>query len=708
MRVFWGLVGLALCSFSPVHAKDVVIKKGNWTVTFVENAKQFNVGYRLGKAGMRTVLEGMVPEVTYETGAGKACTVTSVSFPDVAYAKKNVNDVFGSGVCHSFVFSGRADGVALEQNFYIYKGKDYILTDVRIKGDASLRSNYIAPVKVEGGSELFPASEANRMLCVPFDNDCFCRYRLEPLSGNEKVSFEVAALFAGESREGLVLGSVEHNRWKSAVKVKASENGVINALRLYSGASEKEKDGNPGTRDVLPHGKVKGPVVSSARMFIGYFADWRDGMDDFGRANALVQPGRDTWTKGTPFGWQSWGVMADKNSFGVDCAVADYFHETLNPGGFCNDKGINVISIDAWDNMSGEQRAELCRHCEANGQIPGTYLTPFCLWWNEDMLKTHKLEGQDVYTGWDCVIKVNGEPFKLDGAYCLDPTHPGTKARIEYDVRRIRKEGFRYVKVDFTTNGIVQADSYYNKDVTTAVEAYNEGFSHFVKEANDGEPLFIALSIAPIFPYQYGNSRRIACDTWGKIGHSEYSMNAVGGGFWTKQFYQYNDPDHIVLVGNDAEKETEGENRARITNAASSGMLLVSDNYDLNDQSGRGNAVLSRERAQKVLMNKDVNEMGNLGLSFRPVYGYKPYKGNAWDAENCFMLHTSDYLYVSVINYADDELKGTLPFADLGIKAKDFDEVKELWSGQGITTGNDALDYAVPAKDARIYRFHKK
>ena len=58
--------------------------------------------------------------------------------------------------------------------------------------------------------------------------------------------------------------------------------------------------------------------------------------------------------------------------------------------------------------------------------------------------------------------------------------------------------------MDFTSNGMVQADSYYNKDVTTAVEAYNEGFSHFISEVDKGEPMFIALSIAPIFPYQYG------------------------------------------------------------------------------------------------------------------------------------------------------------------------------------------------------------
>ena len=367
--------------------------------------------------------------------------------------------------------------------------------------------------------------------------------------------------------------------------------------------------------------------------------------------------------------------MSDKNSYDVDVAVSRYFKETLNPAGFRNSQGLNVMSIDAWDGMSSEQRTAFCKVVKENGQIPGSYVTPFCLWWNEDMLYRKIFEGSQ-YTGYECVLKVNGKPAKLDGAYCLDPTHPGTKEFISREVRNKKKEGFEYLKVDFTSNGMVQADSYYNKDVTTAVEAYNEGFSHFIAEVDKGEPMFIALSIAPIFPYQYGNSRRIACDTWGKIGQSEYSMNAVAGGWWTKEFYQYNDPDHLVLVGNDQEKETEGENRARFTNGAVSGMVLVSDNYSLEDRSGRGDAKLSRERAGKILTNADVNEMADLGRSGRPVYGYREYNGKADGAESCFVLESERYLYLAVINYKDTPISGTVTLERLGLAASGFDAVR--------------------------------
>ena len=40
-------------------------------------------------------------------------------------------------------------------------------------------------------------------------------------------------------------------------------------------------------------------------------------------------------------------------------------------------------------------------------------------------------------------------------------------------------EGQFLGKLDFVTNGIMEADRYYNPEVHTGVEAYNEGFAYF-------------------------------------------------------------------------------------------------------------------------------------------------------------------------------------------------------------------------------------
>ena len=99
-------------------------------------------------------------------------------------------------------------------------------------------------------------------------------------------------------------------------------------------------------------------------------------------------------------------------------------------------------------------------------------------------------------------MRANGKPIVYDGAYCLDPTHPAVKAQSASWIRSQINKGYRYFKLDFVTNGIMEADRYYNPEVHTGVEAYNEGFAYFVKQVDKFEvPVFIDLSIAPLFPY---------------------------------------------------------------------------------------------------------------------------------------------------------------------------------------------------------------
>ena len=55
------------------------------------------------------------------------------------------------------------------------------------------------------------------VLFVPFDNDCWVKYDVRPLAG-EQLSYEVSALFQPRSRRGLIVGSVEHDAWKTGVR----------------------------------------------------------------------------------------------------------------------------------------------------------------------------------------------------------------------------------------------------------------------------------------------------------------------------------------------------------------------------------------------------------------------------------------------------------------------------------------------------------
>ena len=578
------------------QADDIVVADGMWKITYMESEKAFRINVlNEGGAARKCVVNHSVSVARYDNAEGVAREVTTTSFADVARAEEAVDNEFGAGKCYTFTFSrpDNGDEVTMKQRFYIYPGLDYMLTDLSVEGDAAIRSNYLAPVSVDANYTLYMSDDGNRMLKVPFDNDGFGRYGKYKMSG-EVISYEVSALYEGKSREGLVLGSVDHNLWKSAVSANLSNNGSVNELRVYSGVSTSE------TRDAIPHGKVKGPVVTSARMFVGYFDDWRVGMETFADANNLVAPRTETWTYGTPFGWQSWGVLESKNSYATDVEISDYYHDVLTPAGFCNSQGNIIFSLDAGDGMSNVEHLNFINQCKKKNQMVGCYSTPFSMWSGEnpnwdDVLGT--ASDGTKWTRWDVVLKANGKPIWYDGAYCMDPTHPYTKSAMANFIRTQYSYGFKYIKMDFVNCGIIQADSYYNPGVTTAVAAYSEGMD-YIRRQMDKYGMFAAFSIAPLFPYQYANSRRIACDTWGSIEQTEFSMNAISGGWWTDRLFQYNDPDHLVLVGNkDQLNNTIGENRARYTNGAVTGMMLVADNFSLNDRSGQGWAERSREVA---------------------------------------------------------------------------------------------------------------
>ncbi|WP_370758063.1 hypothetical protein [Coprobacter secundus] len=676
---------LILSAFS-LRAGAVTIKNRGWRITYDEQAKSFDYDYK----GLR-IFANARPEATCDIPGIGTKTLTPASFATMQYTRNKVDDNFGKGTCHTFRFSGTSASVALVQKIYTYDKRPYILTEVELTGDAGISSNYLAPVVTETPVAWFPRSEQNRMLFVPWDNDGFIRYECHKLTG-ELTSYEVTSLYHGDSRKGVVLGSVEHDTWKSAVRVKSADNGTVEQLCCYSGASSDI------TRDKLPHGKVKGNSVKSAKMMLGVFDDWREGMNAYGEANTCVLPIRSTWTQGAPVGWNSWAVLANHLNYKAAADASDFFRNTLYPKGFHNRQGKVVLDLDSfWDNMSEDQLRQYVRKCEENGQIPGIYWCPFSYWGDNG---DSYVEGtQNKYKYKDCFLYVNGKPHK-QGGYCVDPTHPAIKERMAYQFKKFKEWGFKYVKLDFVTNGAVQGDSYYDKNVTTGTQAYNQGFSYLLGLA--GDDMFLSLSIAPLFPYQYGNSRRISCDAWGTIGHSEYVMNALSYGWWTDKLFQYNDPDHIVLQ---KDGETEGENRARITTGVVTGMILLGDNFSTDEPSKTGNPKLSIERAVQLLDNKDILALASLERSFMPVYGYKSFRGTHYGAESVFMLRDGHHLYVACFNYgAEGDLSGSVSMEALDIDPRKVVSVKELWTGRSVAVENGELHYDIPGKDARIYR----
>lgn len=122
-----------------------------------------------------------------------------------------------------------------------------------------------------------------RSLIVPFDNDAWVRYNSQ-IQNSQVTSSEVGAIFDNDSRKGLIIGSVEHGIWKTGVKSSGS-GGVINEIIVWGGFSDSSI-----TRDQIPHGTVTGNSIKSPKVFVGYYNDWRKGLEDYGRANSYANP----------------------------------------------------------------------------------------------------------------------------------------------------------------------------------------------------------------------------------------------------------------------------------------------------------------------------------------------------------------------------------------------------------------------------------
>ena len=701
-----------------LSADDITVQSGNLTVVWSEANRAFSVRGTLPDGSSKSIVTRSKPKATYVNASGTdRGYFTTDRYATVRYAAEPVSDEFGDGTAHRFTFadptSAAEDDVVVQETFYTYDNQPFVLVQLALisTSGSPLRSNHLEPICCESATWRFLSTTAadNRMLKVPFDNDGFGRYHTYRLS-RSMTSYEVSCLFDGTARYGAVYGSVDHDHWKSGICVDASNGTSVSRLQLISGMADGETRDHLSGYDRQSHGSLIGDTIKSARFLIGLYADWRDGMESFADACATVRPARSDWQHGTPFGWQSWGVLAEKNSYKADLEISDYYAQVLQPAGFCSSDGSIVFSLDASDNVSTTQRKQLVENGKTTNQLIGSYSTPFALWWDEASINnisaTWMVDGQQVTRPYaETLIKINGKPVKYDGAYCRDPSHPVTKQDIVNYVRSRANEGVKWIKADFLNCGIIQSDSYYKQGITTAVEAYNDGM-RYLQQQCERYGIFLDLSIAPLFPHGHANGRRIACDTWGRIDQTEYAMNAISGGWWTDRLYQFNDPDHLVLIGRgDQLGASLGENRARVTSGAVTGMMLVADNFSPSDQSGRGNNALSRQRAQAVLTNADVNAVARLGRSFRPLYGHKEYDLNDSHAQSLFVHEADSFVYLAAFNYTGSATSYTVPLADLGLsEGEEIAESKELWTGEVAAISSSTLTIAVPAKDVRLIR----
>ncbi|MDN3598050.1 alpha-amylase family protein [Mucilaginibacter myungsuensis] len=570
-----------------------------------------------------------------------------------------VTDKLGKGK-HYTLISEAADKPTMLQHFYCYPNRDFVVTALEIQGE-SLSSNYMAPVMV-GEADLRAGTKLSTLF-VPYDNDTFIRYSSIKLSDKDNTSAEVGVVYDSVSRKGLIIGSLEHDVWKSGVTT-AGTTGKITKLQAWAGYSDVKV-----TRDSMSHGYLSGNSIVSPKMFIGYFNDWRDGLEAYGKAGSLVE-GRyiKPWTKATPVGWNSWGVIAEHLTYDKAAGVVDFFDKQLPK--FRNEDGKAYIDLDSyWDNMTRgglngdvSELKDFVAYCHSKNLEPGVYWAPFTDWGYKSTDKNRKAEGGD-YKFADMWTKTAKGYHNLDGARALDPTHPGTKQRIAFVIGKLKECGFKMIKIDFLGHGAAESTKFYDPKITTGMQAYRIGMEA-ITDALDNQMLVYAAISPSLATAKYAHMRRIACDSWKSIKDTHYTLNAVTYGWWQTYLYDYIDADHLVF-----EKETLGANKARLVSGLISGPVILGDDYSKSAD--------WQAQVAKWLQLPEVKTLIKSGKAFKPV------DGNAGDGTaQAFIRKDATCWYLAVFNYQKKAADLQLDLKRLGLNPTGNYHAVEILDGK--------------------------
>lgn len=709
MNISKYLAAIMAAAALPAMAGDLDINDSGWEITVSSNKLTYTQnGNTLIKSAYVTFLDESYAEIA------------STSYPTVTLTKKAVSDGFGTGTQYTYTYSGLSGKNNLEQNIYIYPNLPYLLVEASvIASSGTTSSTKICPIVSTTNNTLSAIGENNnRVYNMPFANDNWATFTSIYWEINQQIiSCEATALFNVDTRKSIVLGSVDHSTWKSAIYVTPNSSNRLRRITAEAGyISERTWDVfTNGKATSERHGAVKGARVDSPKFMLGYFDDWRTGLETYGEANTVLCP-KYEWTKDESlFGWQSWGGMEFGLNYESAMSVLDFFEKELIPVGFFNSKGRCHIVLDSgWDALNDAQLRSFAKKCKELGFVAGIYTTPFTYWGSESQVNNNEA-WEGGYLG-EMVLKAGGKYRHING-FSLDPTHPAVKEWNRARFEKFRNLGFEFVKIDFMNNGSQEADSWYDSNITTGLQAYNYGMD-YLKEFC-GDDIMLDFSIAPIFPAK-AHVRRIGCDAWGELNFSMYTLNCIEGSWWLDRCYAFNDPDHMCLskvAFSGKGSPDEQEARIRYTCGLITGMTLLGGTYAYEGPvvGNYGQVVgydAERERAVKFASNKNLTEVGRIGKSFRPVEGVYEYTGSLWstgdsNVDNEFIYDTGDAFYYVVFNYSTSTaFTKTIDFDRLGVNASEFVNVTELWESTTLTPSS-SMTITVPVKDVRIYRFER-
>ncbi len=548
------------------------------------------------------------------------------------------------------------NGLRFTNHITLFNDKRYFVAQGEIEDlTKETETNYIAPLDFAyPNAECKPLflSLDQRMLLVPYDNDMWVRYESDHLRPG-RTSYDVTAVFEANTNNGLVIGALDFDTWKNAIKCSAWDARCYTA---FSGVADE------CTHDIYPHGTLIGKSVMSARFLCGWYDDIRCGMEEYGKV-AMEDKFFFKWKNVVPFGWNSYSCSVSLfHTLQSWETTSKFFHESLPE--FKDSEGCAYINLDANFGLDPNELRRVIGDIKSRGQKAGSYMGPLMA---HKLLGMLPLKSDPTKNLLDLIMHdKNGDPYPtIDGSMPVDITLPEAEKNLRLTIRELIDLGFDYIKIDFLAHGAVEGERY-DKSIRTGRQAMMR-FYNILREEIDpekvGRDIFIDLSIAPLFPAGYGHGRRCCCDAFGHHEDVRYILNALNYGWWTNgTLYQFADPDHTVLQQSfvDGRGPTDFNSaRSRFNASVISGtIMLLSDNYG---PAGEEEQIKeARRRTIELANNPKLNEIARFHKAFVPAY-----MGDG--TTNVYFLHHDGRHFVALFNFEGEEREVSVPAEKVGM-----------------------------------------
>lgn len=594
------------------------------------------------------------------------------------YTLSNIADSIGKGTRLAVKHADAKHNIILTQNFTIYKQHPYVLVSLTAENknaqDKPLETRDISPIAIlpqYQGKAFVPGTEP-RIMDMPFDNDDWTPIveRNWPATNAAKtqgISYEFIALYDLEKMNGLAIGSVQHDFWKTGLAYgTGTQLGELDSLRIFGGAATADNPslksaygGLDGTHDHTVHGTMTGHTLNSPLLYLCALPNINQTLTFYGQVNAAVN-GSKKWKGNAPVYWNSFGVEGVLGYEGVMMPpavekISDFIKSMPNFSAYSKP----VMSIDSYDQgiYSTEVLADLGKYAQKNGQQMGFYFIPFAMWNWKDDINNKKVPGSNYALKDVLLHDKDGQPIMYKegkwGAYAMDPTHPAIRLYIIQQLKKAKAINAKFLKIDFLTAGSLETTRRYDPKVRTGMQAYNYGMKlldHLV-DSLLGKDIFITQAISPMFPSQYAHTRFVSTDVYSHLrddqpgfpnwGSTESSLAYGSHMSWVQgTLYPFTNMDVAIMKNFQKNPDlNEQEIKVRIYAMMVMGSIL-GDGSDFRNP-------LAALRAQKFLDNKQVAAYFSNPKAFIPI---KFADGETFDQQLSFYL-PGDTTMLALFNF---------------------------------------------------------